>query len=278
MVTNLYPPPRPLSVGETIDLAFRIFRATLVTCLLFAGLAVIASELPSIYNLASGHPLKSVLEQRDPIFWLLDIVGTLLTLLLWSAILLRQYAVVSGRGPDTGGELVTAVRSLPAIVLMGVLIALATAAWFIPLVALRGAGAGILLLAVLVMSLPATYVAVALSCSLPALLIAGKGAVASLVHSWRLVTGSFWRLAAIYTVGLVLLFVLYALAGVVAMAVAVPLAHGDLAVMTAITTVMVVILSSLGTPFYTALVLAVYGDLSVRREGADLAQRIAAAG
>jgi hypothetical protein len=64
----------------------------------------------------------------------------------------------------------------------------------------------------------------------------------------------------------------------VAMAVAVPLAHGDLAVMTAITTVMVVILSALGTPFYTALALAVYGDLSVRREGADLAQRIAAAG
>ena len=99
-----------------------------------------------------------------------------------------------------------------------------------------------------------------------------------MVHSWRLVSGSFWRLAAIYTVGLVLLLVLYTLAGVVSMAVAVPLAHGDLAVMTAITTVMVVILSALGTPFYTALALAVYGDLSVRREGADLAQRISAAG
>jgi hypothetical protein len=32
------------------------------------------------------------------------------------------------------------------------------------------------------------------------------------------------------------------------------------------------------SPFYTALWLAAYGDLSARREGADLAQRIAAAG
>lgn len=278
MATNLYPPPRPLSVGETIDLAFRIFRATLVTCLLFAGLAVIASELPNIYNLASGHPLRSILEQHDPVFWLLDLVGTLLTVLLWSAILLRQYAVVSGHSADAGSELATVARRLPALVLLAILVAVATVAWFIPAVAFRSSGAAIALLAVLVLSLPATYVAVALSCSGPVLLITGRGPVASMQHSWRLVTGSFWRLAAIYTVGLVLLLVLYALAGVVSMAVAVPLAHGDLAVMTAITTVMVVILSALGTPFYTALALAVYGDLSVRREGVDLAQRIAAAG
>jgi len=278
MATNLYPPPRPLSVGETIDLAFRIFRATLLTCLLFAGLAVIGSELPNIYNLATHHPLGSLLEQRDPVFWLLDLVGTLLTVLLWSAILLRQYALISGRAAEAGGELAAVLRRLPAIVLMGILILLATAVWFIPVAAFRSAGPAMMLLAVLVLSLPATYVAVALSCAGPVLLITGQGPLDSMVHSWRLVSGSFWRLAAIYTVGLVLLFVLYALAGVVSMAVAIPLAHGDLAVTTAITTVMVVILSALGTPFYTSLALAVYGDLSVRREGADIAQRISAAG
>lgn len=278
MATNLYPPPRPLSVGETIDLAFRIFRATLVTCLLFAGLAVIASELPNIYNLASGHPVRSIFEQRDPVFWLLDAVGTLLTVILWSAVLLRQYAVVNGRGADAGNELTIAVRRLPAMILLGILIALATAVWFIPVAALMSAGPTIVVVAVLVLLVPASYVAVMSSCAWLVLLVSGKGAVDSLVHSWRLVSGSFWRLSAIYTVGLVLLFVLYALAGVLAVVVAVPLARGDLAVATAVTTVMVVILSSLGTPFYTALALAVYGDLSVRREGADLAQRIAAAG
>jgi hypothetical protein len=277
MPNDLYPPSRPLSVGETIDLAFRIFRATLLTCLLFAGLAVIASELPNIYNLASRHPLVSLLEERDALFWALDVVGSVLTVVLWSAILLRQYAVVSGRAA-AGGELAAVARRLPAVIALVLLVLLATLGWFIPLQFLRAAGPATVVLAALVLSIPATYVAIALSCAGPVLLITGRGPLASLAHSWRLVSGSFWRLTAIYTVGLVLLFVLYALALVVAMVAAIPLAHGDLAVVTAVTTVIVVILSALGTPFYTALALAVYGDLSVRREGADLAQRIAAAG
>jgi hypothetical protein len=41
-----------------------------------------------------------------------------------------------------------------------------------------------------------------------------------------------------------------------------------------VTAAVVVILGSIGTPFYTALSLAVFGDLSVRKEGTDLAARI----
>jgi len=57
---------------------------------------------------------------------------------------------------------------------------------------------------------------------------------------------------------------------------ALPFARGDMAVLTAVSTVVVVILGAIGTPFYSALALAVFGDLSARREGADLAQRISA--
>jgi hypothetical protein len=278
MVSNLYPPPRPLAIGETLDLAFRIFRATVVTCLLFAGLAVIASELPTIYNLVNHRVLVSVLAERDPIFWLLYVSGLLISLLLWSAILLRQFAVITGRVPDAGGELATALRRLPSQVLMGILTALAVMVWFILAAPFSRSGMAALGLVFLVLSIPATYVAVKLSCAWPALLLTGRGAAASLEHSWRLVSGSWWRLTAIYTVGLILLMVLYMLAGVVVLVVAIPFAHGDLAVTTAISAVVMVMLSALGTPFYTALLLAVYGDLAVRREGADLAQRIAAAG
>jgi hypothetical protein len=38
-----------------------------------------------------------------------------------------------------------------------------------------------------------------------------------------------------------------------------------------------VLLGAIAAPFYSGLMLAVLGDLSVRREGADIAQRIAAA-
>jgi hypothetical protein len=275
MATNLYPPPRPLSVGEILDLSFRIFRATLVTCLLYAAVLVVADQLPNIYNLASRRPLISPFEQRDPVFWLFYLAGVLIAALLWGAIVLRQHAVISGGAVSTAAELGSALRRLPGLVLTGILIVLAMGVWFIPLVAFLGAGVVTLALAGLVLSIPATWVAVQLSVAAIVLLLTGRGAVASLTHSWRLVWGSWWRLAAVYTVGLVLLIVLYTLAGVIAVAVAVPLARGDLAVTTAVSTVIVVILSAIAAPYYTALLLAVYGDLSVRREGADLAQRIA---
>lgn len=278
MISDLYPPPRPLSIGETIDLAFRIFRATVVTCLLFAALAVIASELPTIYKLVNHRMLVRLTSERDPIFWVLYVAGTLVALVLWSAILLRQYAVVSGRVPDAGGEVATALRRLPALLLMGILTGLAVMVCFILAAPFSGLGMVGLGLVYLLLSVPATYVAVKLSVAWPALLLTGRGPVASLEHSWRLVSGSWWRLTAIYTVGLILLFVLYLLAGVLVLVVAIPFAHGDLAVTTAISAVVMVFLIALGTPFYTALLLAVFGDLSVRREGVDLAQRIAAAG
>jgi hypothetical protein len=95
-------------------------------------------------------------------------------------------------------------------------------------------------------------------------------------HSWQLTAGNFWRLSVIYAVGVVLIIVLYVLSGVVGAVIALLLAHGDVAVITATSAVLVTLLGAIVTPFYSALVLAVFGDLSVRGEGADLAQRISA--
>lgn len=278
MATNLYPPPRPLSVGETIDLAFRIFRATLLTCLLFAGLAVIASEMATLYKLASHRALVSLLHERDPIFWVLYLTGWLLAIVLYSAMLLRQYAVLNSPTPSVGAEVGTVVRRLPGLVLLWVLVGAACLAWFLPALAFRNSDILTVMLVVAVLSIPATWVAISLSASWPVFLLTGRDAVSSLAQSRRLVSGSWWRLAVIYTVALVLLFILYTIAGVIAVMVAVPLAGGDVAVAATLASVIAVILAAIVAPFMTALVLAVYGDLSVRREGADLAQRISAAG
>jgi hypothetical protein len=278
MATNLYPPPRPLSVGETIDLAFRIFRATLLTCLLFAGLAVIASELATLYKLASHRGLVSLPHERDPVFWVLYLIGWLLAIVLYSAMLLRQYAVLNSPTPSVGAEIGTVVRRLPGLVLLWVLLGAASLVWFVPVLAFRNSDILTVMLVVVVLSIPATWVAITLSASWPVFLLTGRDAVSSLAQSRRLVSGSWWRLAVIYTVALVLLFILYTIAGVIAVMVAVPLAGGDVAVAATLASVIAVILAAIVAPFMTALVLAVYGDLSVRREGADLAQRISAAG
>jgi hypothetical protein len=80
----------------------------------------------------------------------------------------------------------------------------------------------------------------------------------------------------IYTIGAIVLFVLYALtSGVTGMLIGI-LGRGDVALITATLGVVSVAVGALATPFYTALGLAVFGDLTVRKEGADLAQRISA--
>jgi hypothetical protein len=160
---------------------------------------------------------------------------------------------------------------------MWIVVGIAVGIWFVPVGAMASAskGAATVGLAFL-LAIPATYIGVRLSCGWVALLLTGKGPLASLSYSWELTSGNFWRLTAIYTVAIILLFVLYVLSGIAAAAVALPFARGDVAVVTAVSTVVVVILGAVGTPFYTALALAVFGDLTVRKEGTDIAQRISA--
>ena len=54
------------------------------------------------------------------------------------------------------------------------------------------------------------------------------------------------------------------------------LGRGDIAVVTASQAVLGIALGALFVPFYTALSIAILGDLKVRKEGTDLEQRIAA--
>jgi hypothetical protein len=273
MSTLPYPPSRPLSVGETLDLTFRIYRATLFRCLPLAAIAVLASQLPSLYLLLSGRGLKVKLLalMQEPTYRVVYVVSVLLTLVLNAAILLRQYHLAVGQ--QAGGELATAVRRSPALLGMVVLVWLGFMVCVVPGLLLSGAAQVSLFLALAVL---ACYVLVSLSVSLAIFLFAPAGPVASLNRSWRLTRGSFWRLSIIYTVAFIILVVLYLLLGTATGFVIALAAHGDLAVMTAAYAVVVVALGAFAVPFYMAVQLAVFGDLTARREGADLAQRISA--
>jgi hypothetical protein len=287
MTNILYPPSRPQSVGEVLDSAFRIFGATLLKCLPYAAIAVIAGQLPTLYDLSRGRPVvpQALLLQRlqDPLWWTLYAVAIVGTMALTNAVVLRQYALTTGRAAAAGMELTAALRKIPGMLLIGILIGLGFAACFVPvgLVAAMlaglswGAGAfGTLTLFVLLALIPASWLLVRWSCAGTVYLLTGRTAAASLGHSWRLTDRNFWRLSVIYTVGLVLLIVLYGLSTVLGGVMALVLARGDVAVITAATTTVVVLLGAVATPFYWALGLAVLGDLSVRREGTDLAQRM----
>jgi hypothetical protein len=279
MPTIPYPPQRQLSVGEVLDLTFRIYRATVGKCLLFAGFGVISGQLANIYALARGRPLMRATtlqdlaaELRDPQLWALYLVGAVLTMVFYAAVLLRQRAlIVEG---TAGGELAAAVRRVPALIGLGLLVVLGIVALFVPAGLLGGMMRGVLILAAVI---ALSYGLIAVSCAQTILLIDGTGPAASLSRSWRLTAGSFWRLSMIYTVALIILLVLYVVTAAIAGFVAGVLGRGDFAVATASAEVVGVALGALATPFYSALALAVLGDLKVRKEGDDLERRISSA-
>jgi hypothetical protein len=273
-----YPPERQLSAGEVLDLTFRIYRATLVKCLLLAACGVIAGQLANIYTLLRGRPVAGgpralellLAQMRDPATVTLTFVGGVLTVVFYAAVLLRQHALLRG---TAGGEAGAALRRVAALIGLAILITLAAVACFVPAMLTSGAARVLLTLAGIV---ALCYGAVAISCAQTILLIEGEGPLASLTRSWRLTAGNFWRLSLIYTVALIVLVVLYALSGMIAAFLAGVMGRGDVAVVTAFAAVVGVGLGALATPFYGALQLAVLGDLKVRKEGADLEQRISA--
>lgn len=269
----LYPPSRPQSIGEVLDSAFRIFRATLLKCLTYGALVVIAGQLQNIYDLATGHPLRRF-GGTDPVWWALYVAGTLIGLTLWNTTVLRQYAILTGAPVSAARCLSDGLRRLPGVLLLAIVVV---------------AGMGVFLLLPLLLPpayrlwgfivalIPSSYVGVALSCSWTALLLARKGVISSLTYSVHLVSGNWWRVTAIYTVGIVLLLVFSLVGGVIA-GVVVPLAGAsDIAVITAVSTVMVVAMGAVATPFFAAFAIALFGDLQVRKEGSDLEQRMAEA-
>jgi hypothetical protein len=279
MSTVPYPPQRQLSVGEVLDLSFRIYRTTFVKCLMFATCGVIAGQLAGIYALMRGRNLAQgaagmagmLALMQDRTVVALYIVGLVLTLLFYAAVLLRQRAIITDDA--VGGELAAALRRTPALLGLVILLAFCCLALFVPVLVTSGVLRGLLALAAFG---ALCYGLVALSCALAVLLVEDAGPVASLARSWRLTTGNFWRLSVIYTVALFILIALELVIAAVAGFLAGVLAHGDVAMVTAFAEVIAIILGALVTPFYGALALAVLADLKVRREGADLAQRISA--
>jgi hypothetical protein len=276
MSEALYPPPRPLSVGEVLDLSFRIYRRTFVKCLVFGGLVVVANWLPNLYAIARGQTVvqSMVKPVTDVPHSLILLIASLLAMVFPVAIIYRQYRMVTGQA--VGGELLRALRLLGRIILILILyalLALACGLLIVPAFFTTGLTRYLL---VAVLLLPLCYVLVRLTSAFTAMVIEDTSASGSLVRSWELSGGSVLRLTAIYTVAVFLLLVLYIVIGSLTAFLYAVLGKGDVALIAAGIGVVTVAAGALASPYYSALGLAVFGDLLVRKEGADLSQRISA--
>ena len=269
MTQAFYPPTRPLSIGEVLDLAVQIFKATVIRCLAYGICAVTFEQLPNMYDLGSGNSHQPYGGGR-PMWVALFLVGTVLALMAWSALLLRQRAIIEHTATNFKVELGLTLRRLPVFVLATLLFLVAVGGGFAALLVVP---AGYHAWARVASTLLGVYLAILLSCTWPAVLLAGRSPWGALRQSARLVRGNWWRVAAIYGVGAAGVLVLAMLAGIL-IALVVPTLVADLPVMMAVFTVLGNATIALVAPFVSALLLAVFGELRVRKEGLDLQQRI----
>jgi hypothetical protein len=271
MSSAFYPPARPLSVGEVLDLAFQIFKATLVKGLPYGICAVVAQQLPNIYALSTGATLRQTLGAGQPVGIGLFALGVLLALTAWSALLLRQRAIIEHRPTSIQTELGDAMRRLPSFAVATLLFLVLVSGPFALLVLVPQQYRSGARVPLEVLSL---YLAILLSSTWPAVLFARLGPFAAMRQSVHLVWGNWWRMAVFYVVGGAVVIVVAVLLGALIAAIVSSLGAG-IPVMTSVFTEVANVLGAVTAPFAGAMLLATYGDLRVRREGTDLQQRIA---
>jgi hypothetical protein len=260
MPNALYPPLKPRSFGELLDAVLQIFRLSLPKCLPYATLAIVGGQLSALYELLHGR--LPVLDSNDPIAVALYGVGTLIFVMLSVTILLRQATIAAGRPVSGSADLLDTLKRAPAIAAIALLAGAAVAVFMLPALALappyRTAG-------IAVMAAPAIYVWIALSFALPALVLARKGVLASLAYSFSLVRGNWWRVAGLYMVGMAVILTLWVLVAALAAIALADNGADDVAVTRAITAAAVLAVFAVGLTFFSALILALFGDLQVRR-------------
>jgi len=244
MLKRLYPPLRPQSVSEVLDTAFHIYAASLLKVLPFGILQILAGQLTNIYSLATGRPLRS--HPHDAPTGIVYAVSLIAVCTIWVAMILRQSAIAQAEPDSLGAPLARALRALPAIVPLVILMAAAIAV-------------GVLLLV-----LPAVYLLIALSMAMPLLVLEHKGPIDAMKLSVHLIRGHWWRTAGIFAITLLMMLVMYFLASVLVVAAVQFIRAADVALTTAAATVLIVALGAFSAPYGSATALAVLGDLQVR--------------
>lgn len=271
---------RPLSVGETLDRSFGIYRRLLVPLLLIQ-LICVAPVFPfQLFMVASGRQLSGW-------YLLLGMVGFLLSCLASAATALLIAERYLGRDLSAGESLqrslprvgtVIAVSLLLGLVLMismmpaalswmaGIgLMAVAVQRGGVPSPGTAAAALPLMLLGLAFMVLPVIVMS-ALAVSLPALIVERVAAGAALTRSWALTKGRRLRVAFTLFVLIVIIMIPY-LGLQMLWGITVPGAESGGLVLLFVLQYGV---SLLLTPLLYCVLTLLYFDLRVRREAFDL--------
>ena len=277
MPNVLFPPDGPQSVSQVLDTGFRIFKVSLVRCLLVGAMAMIAGQLPNIYSLARGEPFGEYLH-GDPITIGLAVLGAAIAVYFSAVILIRQREVAQGSRRAIRVELAEGLQRMPA--LLGVtavslaILAIVPALLFFSERVAPGARMPLTIVSA-VLAVPIIWLLPGLSMAVVVATLTPTGALASLKQGIWLAHRSWWRTMLTFVVWAILLVVLNLVAVILLMLSLQVFGASDVITLSAASPVVFVGLRAVGLPFLVAILLALYGERIVRKQGVDLERRVA---
>jgi hypothetical protein len=226
---------------------------------------------------------------RSPTTLLADLVFWLVSLAVYGGVLTQQTALVRGAETFSFGDALTkGLRRIPQMLLGGVLIALIIGAICIPFVigavvlipVLRHSPLAILIAAPAAIALIILfiYVTVRLQLWMAVMFSENLGGASSLGRSWDLVKGQWWRMTGIgFVAGIVIWILSLAVGALGGLVIGLASIHGvtpDVLFRRAqLIGTAAQVARLLTMPLLTAVWLAMYQDVKLRREGGDLAAR-----
>jgi len=247
----------PQSIGRVLDSGFKLFvkAFTGVLPLSLAAAAVLA--VPNIANVVIGGPERVESPVPSSTFLVLFLVALPIYMILIAAVVHRLGAVAEMHEASAVQALAREVRCVLSLIGAAILYFLAMAG-------------GLILLIV-----PGIILSLSLSFGFFAIVLDGESALGALKRSHRLVWGNWWRTLAVVSVPVVIVMILFLGLGI-AFGATLVMSDGRPSSDVLITANLIqAAIGGITSPLIYSIMIAQYHDLKLRKEGHDLAARLA---
>jgi len=254
-------PTAPKTIGGVLDDIFKLYAAVLPVCWPIALTRGLLIVIPSVFLALQlgSDPTTIMAGFTSPVFWICYVALIIISVVFSIAVLVRALDVAEGRDGSFAAAISRGFVLFPRTFLASFLYGLAV-------------GFGMVLLVV-----PGLYLLVSLCLSGVIIVAEDIPALDSLSRSRALIKGDWWRTAAVLSIALIVAYLLLICVGVVAGFIG-GFMGANLMVTTVVQNIVTALLNVVITPLYASTILGVYFDLKLRKEGGDLAHRVAALG
>jgi hypothetical protein len=257
---GLLPLPRPLMTAEVLDAAFRLFRAGILRCLPYSGLAVLVLELPTLYSTFFA-PTRGA-ASSIPNFTLISYALVFaLSVPLLGVMTLRLNALAQGVRPRFRTELAAALTRWP----LGLFATAFAFGYPLLLVWLRPALLGSLPTTALVFAaVPVLWPAALFVVALPAYWCDGLTPFSAIARALRISLRRSWHMFGALLATMCMVMVFFVLSTVIVWVSSPLFGRADLFLIATVESLLYLVVGAFGVPFVLSVLIVAYQDLKLR--------------